>query len=265
VGQLNNLVARSYALLYQTDARTWRGLRSFLALEFPATFRRQWRFFLAAALFTSLGAAVSYRLVRGNPANVTLFVSEESGFKDSLEQWKSGNVTGKAADSHNAVYASSLMTNNIQVSFLAFALGVLGGILTVYVLFLNGCILGAFCAAVAQSGQLHNFWPGVLPHGVVEISAIFMAGGAGLSLGWAVLAPGAWTRRDAIALAARDSVKLVVGTVALLVFAGFVEGFLSHSQLPRGFKLGFAAVSGVALYGYLMLSGRTDERRTTDY
>ena len=83
-----------------------------------------------------------------------------------------------------------------------------------------------------------------------------IAGAAGLSLGWALLAPGPYRRRDALVLAARDSVKLIIGGVFLLIFAGLVEGFISHSTLPKPLKIAFGLGSGIALYSYLLFSGR---------
>src|SRR5205085_7451576 len=159
-------------------------------------------------------------------------------------------------DGTAAVYASSLMQNNIRVSFVAFAGGLPGGFLTGYILFNNGAVLGAMAGLMTQVHQHHNFWPGILPHGIVELSETVIAGAAGLSLGWALLAPGIYRRRDALVLAARDSVKLIVGGCFLLIFAGLVEGFLSHSLLPKPFKITFGIASGIALYSYLLLAGR---------
>jgi len=106
-------------------------------------------------------------------------------------------------------------------------------------------------------GQHHNFWPGILPHGVVELSATCLAGAAGLSMGWALLAPGRYRRRDALVIAALDAVKLVIGVVFLLVFAGLVEAFISHSLLSKSFKVTFGIASSVALYAYLFIAART--------
>jgi uncharacterized membrane protein SpoIIM required for sporulation len=126
-------------------------------------------------------------------------------------------------------------------------------------MFFNGAMLGAFAGIMTHAKQHGNFWPGILPHGIVELSETCLAGAAGLSLGWALLAPGDYRRRDAIVLAARDSVGLIIGGVFLLIFAGLVEGFLSHSMLAKPVKIGFGLASGIALYGYLFFVGRKND------
>lgn len=253
---LNDLVARSYGLLYQTDSRSWGGFRTFFARDLPQTFRRRLSFFLAAVGFLLLGYALAYGLALRSIENVDIFVPANSQMRSSLDAWKTGEVSKKIEDPTAAVTASLLMQNNIRVSFLEFAVGTLGGVFTAYLLGVNGAIVGAFAGAVAHSHQTAAFWSGILPHGVVELSETCIAGAAGLSLGWAILAPGMYRRRDALVLAARDSVKLVIGGIAMLIFAGLVEAFISHSLLPRPMKIGFGIASGIALYGYLLLAGR---------
>lgn len=261
VAHLNTLVARSYALLYQTDTRQWGGLLRFFTHDFPATFRRRIRFFLASLGFLLLGAAIGYLVVAQSKDNIYLWLPPGSKLHDSVKYWESGKVTHRIDDSEAALYSSSLMANNIQVSITAFALGVLGGVLTAYVLFTNGAVLGGMAALMTHVHQHANFWPGILPHGVVELSETVIAGAAGLSLGWALLAPGRYSRRDALVRAALDSVKLVIGGAFLLIFAGLVEGFVSHSVLPKPLKIGFGVASGVALYSYLFLAGRGEDKK----
>jgi uncharacterized membrane protein SpoIIM required for sporulation len=148
------------------------------------------------------------------------------------------------------------MQNNIGVTFNLFALGITGGVGTAWVLLLNGMILGAFTAMMTHVQQHGNFWPGILPHGVAELTETCIAGAAGLAIGWAILAPGPYRRRDALILAARDSVKLVIGGIFLLIFAGLVEGFISHSLLPKSVKTLFGIATAAVLFSYLFLAGR---------
>ena len=150
------------------------------------------------------------------------------------------------------------MQNNITVSIVAFAFGIAGGIFTFYSMFFNGAVLGGMAALMTHVHQHRNFWPSILPHGIVELSATCFAGAAGFSLGWAVLSPGKYSRRDAIGIAARDSVKILSGIVVMLIFAGLVEGFISHSLLPKPLKIIFGITSGIALYLYLYRSGLDD-------
>jgi uncharacterized membrane protein SpoIIM required for sporulation len=150
------------------------------------------------------------------------------------------------------------MTNNIQVTFIAFAGGITFGLFTLYVLFMNGILLGSVAGVSHLYDFSDNLWGFVAAHGVVELSVIFIAGGAGLQLGWSILRPGLLTRRAALVVAARRAVQLLFGCVPLLVLAGLIEGFVSPSDvLPLWFKLFVSFSSGVLLYSYLLLAGRT--------
>lgn len=252
---LNDLVGAAHGILYTTDTTSWRGIRPFFVEEIPRTFRRRLPFFWAALLFTTVGATLAYGLVTVSPANIDYFVPEGHFLRPSLDAWTSGSTVRAPSDPQSVVYASALMINNIQVSLTAFALGVLGAVITAYILLNNGMVLGAFAAMVGHAGKHGTFWPGVIPHGVVEISEMLMVGAAGLSLGWALLAPGSQSRREALAAAARDAVKLLLAGIILLVFAGLTEGFLSHAPLPNWLKIAVGVASGTALYVYLFRSG----------
>jgi uncharacterized membrane protein SpoIIM required for sporulation len=256
VRNLNALVARSYALLYQTDTRQWGGLRHFFVYLLPNTFRRRLPFFLGAAGLMLLGALVGYLIVALRKDNIYVLLPAGSNLHDSVAHWESGDVSANIPDAAAASLTSQVMTNNIQVSFSAFALGIIGGIFPIYAMFYNGAVVGGMAALMTHARQHHNFWPGILPHGVVELSETCLAGAAGMSLGFALLAPGQYRRRDALVIAARDSVNLIIGGVFLLIFCGLVEGFVSHSLIPKPMKITFGIASGIALYGYLFFCGR---------
>jgi uncharacterized membrane protein SpoIIM required for sporulation len=243
-------------LLYTPATREWGGVRTLVQRDFPATVRRRVGFILTAFAATAAGALAAYALVSATRGNIDLFVPPGSPMRSSLDQWMAGQVSKPTPHAISGLFAGTLMANNIRVSFLAFASGVLLGVPTVIVLFQNGLILGAFAGMMTHVHAHGTFWPGILPHGITELTAIFIAGGAGLGLGWAVLAPGARRRRDAVVSAARDSAVLVLGTITLLIFAGFVEAFISHSAMPAAWKYLFAAGSAVALFAYLGFSGR---------
>ena len=152
------------------------------------------------------------------------------------------------------------MQNNIQVAFLAFGSGILGGVVTVWIMVFNGLLLGGLTGLTSHYDLGFDLWTFVIGHGVIELSVIFIAGGAGLTLGWAIIHPGLLRRRDALALAARKSVRLIIGCVPLLVIAGTIEGFISPAEnIPWPVKWSIGLVSGLLLYSYLLLAGR--ERR----
>ncbi len=240
VTHINQLVARAYALLYQTDTRSWKGLLRFFTHDFPRAFRRRLAFFAAAVAMLSVGAAAGYVMVSQSEDNIYVLLPPGSTLHDSVEYWKTGKTTRKIPNAEAAAMASFLMQNNIRVSLVAYAGGITGGLLTGYITFENGAVLGAMSALMSEVHRHRDFWPQILPHGIVELSETCLAAAAGLSIGWALLAPGAYRRRDALVIAARDSVQLIIGGIFLLIFAGLVEAFLSHSRLPTPLKLSFA-------------------------
>jgi uncharacterized membrane protein SpoIIM required for sporulation len=127
---------------------------------------------------------------------------------------------------------------------------------------INGLILGGITGLTIHYGIGFELWTFVIGHGVIELSVIMMAGGSGLMLGWAILQPGLLRRRDALALAARRALKLVIGCVPLLIIAGTIEGFLSPAEnVPWLVKWLVGIGSGLVMYAYLLLAGRNTPTR----
>ena len=148
------------------------------------------------------------------------------------------------------VFSSSLMTHNTTVGLTAFATG-LSLIAPLMLMFQNGAMIGALTALVQPTGHLSSLWAGLLPHGVCELSATFICGGAGLCLGWALISPGRHSRKEALLANGRDACKLMVGTVPLWITAGILEGNVSHSTLPHWAKFGLAGIQAAALLVYI--------------
>jgi len=148
------------------------------------------------------------------------------------------------------------MTHNIKVTLAAFAGGILFGVGTVVALVYNGIILGAVSGIFANYRESPHLWAFILPHGVIELTAICIAGGAGLWLASGFLLPGRVTRRQALVERGRESILLLAGTVLMLVVAGLIEGFISPSHLPNPVKLALAGLFATLLVAYLTLAGR---------
>ncbi len=151
------------------------------------------------------------------------------------------------------------MTNNIRVPFLAFAAGMTARIFTVYIMLFNGLNVGGVLGLTIYYGlgwELFNF---MMAHGVIELTAIFIAGGAGLMVGKAILKPGLLRRRDAIVQATQKAVILALGCVPILFIAGLIEGFISPNEfIPWQVKWSVGIITGVLLQFYLLRTGRTD-------
>ncbi len=256
---LNQLVGRTHAVIYRDKPLARNRLLQFIRTGFPQAFRQIWPFFVtAAALFIIpvLLAAVS-TFWEPKAANWLLPAAVQELVPDIEDQklWTNIPISERP-------YASTfIMSNNIQVAFLAFAGGVLAGIPTVWILIMNGLLMGGLTGLTVHYGVGFELWSFIIAHGVIELSVIFIAGAAGLTLGWAILRPGLRRRRDALLVAARQSVYLLLGCVPLLVIAGLIEGFISPAEtIPWLVKWSIGIGSGICLYSYLLLAGRTSRR-----
>jgi uncharacterized membrane protein SpoIIM required for sporulation len=142
------------------------------------------------------------------------------------------------------------MFNNISVSLRAFVFGITLGLGTIYVLFMNGALLGALTALMYMYGSPKHYWSLILPHGVIELTAIFISGAAGLIIAKSILLPGEFTRKHSLIKGAKKAVSLVMGVVLMLVVAGIIEGFFTPLAISENVKLAFAAVTAIILAIY---------------
>ncbi|NCO41432.1 MAG: hypothetical protein COZ06_32365 [Armatimonadetes bacterium CG_4_10_14_3_um_filter_66_18] len=258
--RLNRLVGRAYGQLYVGEPRPRGTVTTFFLREFPRTVQANRGFFLAALGLFLAGGLLGGALTNAEPnlPDVIFGPGAAEGLESVAERY--AGVHNWLPEETRPLASSLIMTNNLRVSFLAFATGVFFGLGTLYVLLTNGLVLGAAAAVVHNRGVDANFWAFVAPHGVLELTAIFLAGAAGLRLGDALLRPGPYGRLDSLRLAGREAVKLIMGLVAMLVIAAPIEAFLSPvPELPAALKFQFAAVVGVAEYAYLFLVGRGDK------
>ncbi|MFW5941300.1 MAG: stage II sporulation protein M [Chloroflexota bacterium] len=258
---LNQLVARGHALVYQDEPLAVDRLKRFVAKGFPQTFRETFPFFISAALLFIVPGLLVGLVTGWNPeASRWLLPPQVQDLLPLIEERELWTEIPVAERPYTSAF---IMRNNIQVTFLAFSGGMLLGLLTLYIMVLNGLVIGGLTGLTAHYGVGFELWTFVIGHGVIELSVIFMAGGAGLLLGWSILRPGLLRRRDSLQLAARSAVRLIVGAVPLLIVAGAIEGFISPNELiPWPVKWAVGLGSGVLLYAYLFLSGRGgDEKR----
>jgi uncharacterized membrane protein SpoIIM required for sporulation len=257
---LNGLVAQAHGTVYQSRAHRRASLLTFFTHTFPRTFRETWAYTLAAFLMFLLPAIFGYIVSYRDPdagASILGLEGVIRNIRDQHEWWQSINEDGRSAS------ASFIMTNNIGVAFRAFAGGILFGIFTLYIMIQNGLMLGIIAGASHALGFAGNLWGFVAAHGTIELSMIFLSGGAGMQLGWALLRPGLYTRRAALVLATRRALNLLLGCVPLLIIAGIIEGFISPSPLPFAVKLIVSIGSGILLYSYLILAGRNEPPQKT--
>ena len=227
---LNALAARAHGRVYTSKRLRLRSLFGFVATGFPRTLRRNGRSVGAAVAVFVLTTAASWAAVLRDPELAySLFdegVVEHENIRLEKQQGEyRGNFTFDVNKS--PLVAAMIIGNNVKVAIMGFALGSLGCVLGVFLLVYNGRMLGTLSGLVMNGGYLVGFYSLILTHGVLELSAICIASGGGLRLGWALIAPGRLTRSDAFRNASGDAFALLGGSVLMLVVAGVIEAFVT--------------------------------------
>ncbi|MGE5839506.1 MAG: stage II sporulation protein M [Deltaproteobacteria bacterium] len=249
---LNHLVARAYSQIYRSSPPRMDSLWRFLRSGFPAAFRETLAWTLFAFGVFSLGMAYGFITSISDSGFAALIVPPQL-----IQNVEAETVWFDSILAVKPLASSMIMTNNISVSFLAFAMGMTFGLGTLYLMVFNGLMVGTLAGLCYTHGLSVPFWSFVLPHGVIELTAIFMAGGAGFLLGGALLFPGDLPRKDALLKRARQAGRLILGCVPLLLIAGIVEGFFSPIRVHAGFKFGMAGLLLGLLLCYLFLPRAT--------
>jgi uncharacterized membrane protein SpoIIM required for sporulation len=251
---LNDLVGRAYAVTYPGKTPRPSDAWAFVSRTLPQMMRREVRMFLAATLMFWAGAGFGYVGMVFDPDAAPYLVPAEHLKLDPVKRAEEAAKDNVASADTQAAFSSFLFTHNIGVAFFCFALGLTAGIGTAILLFSNGLMLGALAQVYVAKGMAGWFWAWILPHGIPEITAICIAGAAGLILGRGMVAPRGLERRDALRAEAINAVKLLLGTLLLFVLAGFIEGTISQIHPPHlsvAFKIGFALTVGLGVYAYL--------------
>jgi uncharacterized membrane protein SpoIIM required for sporulation len=246
---LQTLTARGYSQIYQgARRREWRSVWEFFRWGFPAAVQRSRGYIALATGLFAIAGLIAWWLAWRDPAFLEVVAPPHllETVRERGELWM-GSIVGI-----EPYASSSIMVNNIQVSFAALAGGIFAGLGTVYIMLFNGILIGAIAALVAQNNLAFPFWAFVFPHGSLELPAIFLAGGAGLLLARALLFPGRYRRDDALKVYGLQAAQLVFGIVPMLVIAGIIEGFFSPQPvIPDPVKYLVGTILFIALMNYL--------------
>ena len=243
---LNQLLGRAHNLIYMGYRPKLSGLVRFYTETYPRIFRETLpQTMLAFALFAAAAIAACAVTLHDPAFAHRLLGAQMMETIERREMWTHSIVSMKP------LAASGIMTNNLAVTFATFALGITAGLGTLWMMVFNGLLIGVIGAATWRAGMALQLWSFVAPHGVLELPAIFIAGGAGLEIARGMLFPGLLPRRESLAQAGGRAAQLLLGTVPMLVFAGIIEGFLSPSELPAPLKFLFAALLFALLLAYL--------------
>jgi uncharacterized membrane protein SpoIIM required for sporulation len=248
---VNQLLVRAHNTIYSGHRASAMGVVNFFWKTYPAAFRRNLRHCALATAIFAIAGFVGAVLTYQNPDFKVKFLGPE--MVDTInrhEMWTHSIVGIKPMAS------SAIMTNNMMVGFTTFVLGITAGLGTIYMISLQGLMIGVIGVACYLSGMSLQLWSFVAPHGVLELPAIIIAGGAGLRIAQGLLFPGLLPRRDSLARAGSEAVQLLLGTVPILIIAGLIEGFVSPTSLAVPLKFMMAAALFVLLNLYLFGLGR---------
>jgi uncharacterized membrane protein SpoIIM required for sporulation len=251
VARLEDLVGRARHLVYAAKRRRLSPL-DFLATGYWRLVARRPAMLAISALLLFAPAALAGGWAIDDPGAAGGLVPSE--YRSVAEPRTEGTDLGLSAD-EEAGFSAAIFTNNIQVTFLSFAGGITGGILTAAVLLSNGVLLGAIAGLAWGAGNGRPFFELVTAHGVLELSCIVVAGSAGLRIGSAMIDPGRLPRTTALRHEAQRAALIVLGTAPWLVLAGLVEGFLTPSGLGLWNAIGIGFLLGVAYWTLVVWRG----------
>jgi uncharacterized membrane protein SpoIIM required for sporulation len=251
VNYLNNLVIKSHSMIYRTESNGWQGVRDFYRYDFPAIFRQTYRYTLAVFLiFLSISLFSFFATWRNEDFADFAYTNGVS------RHIKSGHKWWEALNKEAQVGAAQIITNNIGVGILVFSLSIFPIIGTLKALAPSALQFGAINALVIKYGWTRTLWEFVAGHAVLEFTAIFIAGGAGLMIGMSLLVPGERTRREALIENGVTAIKLMAGCFPMFVIAGCIEGFISPLPIHYAFRFAVSLATAVALAAYLLKPGR---------
>jgi uncharacterized membrane protein SpoIIM required for sporulation len=266
VDYLRSLTAETHTIVYGPHARARDdagrlAIRHTWLVAFPRAVRKRWRpMLLSTALFFvpfALGVVFTLR-----DPTFAFRVVPEGMLRPLTEAYSKGFSEGRGAD-EGVLMAGFYVYNNVGIAFRCFALGIFGGLGSAFYLVQNGLFTGAVLGYVASQGAGGNIGIFIIGHGSLELGAIVLAGGAGLSLGWSIVAPGDATRLASLQRTAREIMVIVSGAAVMLMMAAAIEAFWSASSAPNGVKLAAGATLFVLVMTYIFFAGRGEAEGAT--
>ncbi|MGW3657817.1 stage II sporulation protein M [Streptomyces sp. NPDC005151] len=252
--RLTQLVARARSTVTGTRRATWRDATRFLTAGFPAAVYRSRHWWIPTAVLSTLLAALMGWWIGTHPEVQAAIAAPE----DLRRMTSPGGEYETYYSSHPAAsFAAQVWTNNAQAAAMCLVLGAFLCLPVIWILFVNVRNLAVGIGLMSSAGRLDTFLGLVLPHGLLELTAVFVAAGTGLRLGWTVIDPGPQTRRSALAQQGRAAIGMAIGLALVLFVSGVIEGFVTPSGLPTWARIaiGIAAELGFLAYVYI-LGGR---------
>jgi uncharacterized membrane protein SpoIIM required for sporulation len=255
IAYLSSLLARTRTRSVGTRTTTWRSVAGFFTGRFPAALHRLRWWWLATLVANVAVTAVMIGWLLGNPAVEQSMMSPaeiDQLVRHDFEDYYSEHAAGQ--------FAARVWINNAWVAALCLALGVLGAPV-VYVLFQNVANLAIIGSIMIRHDHAGHFFGLILPHGLLELTAVFVAGGVGLRLFWSWVEPGDLTRAQSVAREGRTAGTVALGLVAVLLLSGLIEAFVTPSPLPTWARVGIGVLAEAAFLAYVFVVGRSAAAR----
>ena len=248
--RLTRVVASARAVIYGAQPRAGSALRNFFAHTFPAAvWEARLPIFLSTLAFMIPALAVGV-WIGNSPAAIDSLTTPAL-----REAYISTDFEAYYSSAPAAEFSTQVLVNNIRVSFLAFVAGIAWSVPTMFLLAFNGAGVGQAAGLFHDAGEAGRFWGLILPHGLLEISAIIVAGGAGMKMGWALVAPGDRSRSQALAEEAQRAASIVIGLVIVFVLAGLIEGFVTPAPFDTWVRVSIGVAAFAAFWGYVIALG----------
>lgn len=251
VGRLSGLVARARAAVTGAHAPLWREFVRFWTVSFPVVAYRSWRWWLGTAIGFFIVTIALAMWVAGNPE-----VHSAIGTPSEIEELVNHDFASYYSENPAGSFALRVWVNNAWVAAQCIGFAILLGLPIPYILFQNAANLGLIAGLMFDAGAGDVFMGLITPHGLLELTAVFLAGAVGMRLGWTVIAPGDRPRTQALAEQGRAVVSVAIGLVVVLLVSGLVEALVTPSPLPTFMRIGIGVAVEVAFLAYVVHFGR---------
>ena len=261
IDRLHHLTLRAHHQLYKREFRIGRRILDFLVTDFPSTLRRHHRYFwLSFLLFFGPGIVFGLTCYI-NPDMIYTLVDDASVAQmESMYDPESAHQLGRLEEMKDAsrmMMFGFYVNNNTSIGFRTFAGGILAGLGTLFFLVFNGLVIGGIAGYLTRLDYIETFWGFVIGHGSFELIAIVISGMAGLLLGKAVVAPGNYSRLEALKRNAKEAVVLISGAACMFVIAALIEAFWSPTPMDASIKYIAGALLWLLVALYLYFTGRS--------
>ncbi|RDG36134.1 stage II sporulation protein M [Streptomyces corynorhini] len=268
IARLTQLVARARATVTGARRAGWRDAARFLTEGFPAAVYRSRRWWIPTALLSTALAVVIGWWISAHPEVQSAIAAPE----ELRQMTRPGGEYETYYSSHPAAsFAAQVWTNNAQAAAMCLVLGAFLCVPVIWILFLNMLNLGVGIGLMSAAGRLDTFLGLILPHGLLELTAVFVAAGTGLRLGWTLIDPGPHSRRTALAQQGRAALGMALGLALVLFVSGLIEGFVTPSGLPTWARIAIGIGAELAFLAYVYIlggraarAGETGDVETTD-